>query len=1125
MLIKSKCRLSRLCLAVSVLLLPAAAVWAENITWQGDEEQLKKDPVSGKLGSLFPDSASGNRITVTGGNIKESLYGGFAIEDEAEGFASVSDNFVILQDGTVGSAVHGAFGRGESVNLYNNHIEIYGGTAGAGEKNGHVYAAEGAGQLATDIQNNSLAIYGGTLYGQVAGGIGTVSNGSLVIRNNKVTIVDGSFEGNQERVDNPGCVFGGYGSGALNAQGTLDVSGNSVEIRGGTFNAGIPSSNEIYRNSVFGGYARMDANSLGSAEASGNTVLISGGRFEGNDLKARAGSMYGGYARNDSSGNASATGNIVTIEDGTIDGNVAGGYVRATAQGIASASGNTVIIKGGSIDSSVYGGYVGAGGIMRATDNTVILEGDFQLTGMGRGVGNIYGGWGGDFSGSTEGDFFSNNVLYKNSASQVNVVSHFEKIVFGYSGNAGIKSIEFNPDAPRTSLLNSAAPAGMSIDTGEHTVCFDGKIYFEGDITKQGQGTLILSAPNAKYKGTMYVQDGVLRLEDSEGAGSAVNKNPIVVEQGAVLELAFSEDWGGILERDVAGEGGLTLDAGDLVIALGGYDEDWNFANRYTYTGMTTVKTGTLMLTNGLASHKLTLFGGTALNREFNNATHSLRDGELIVNAVNGAAASYIGDLEAQNASLVFLASPEAFTAGEEDTGSPLLRVTGSADISNSAYTIGLSGNTSLTPGMRLHLLQAADGLKADNLHPADKAIRVGATVSYDITDITAQTEISSDDHNLWAGITAPVAPDLPDLPDHGGDTPDKPEPPAGGDDDRPSDGSTPDNGHNNGSGGTVGPGQARQEAGALAQGRLGSLALFVQGAELASGQGMDAALRALQHESDLTAFGVTSGGVSRYSTNSHIDMQSMSLLTGLAWGQSFASEQRLTLGLFFEYDHGSYDTYCSCGQSGSVNGDGAASYLGGGLLARMDFPVAGPGHVYADTVLRAGSMSHDWHSSELRDLAGRGAAWDITSASYGVSAGVGYVRSMSEHFSLDVYGRYFWSRLDSQDASLSTGERLHFSALESNLLNLGCRACFEVNESVSPYIGLSWGHEFDGRAHVTTNGFDIEAQTLAGSSCAGEIGLSVSPCRIPLSVDSVLQGYAGRREGIAGTMSLKLEF
>ena len=156
--------------------------------------------------------------------------------------------------------------------------------------------------------------------------------------------------------------------------------------------------------------------------------------------------------------------------------------------------------------------------------------------------------------------------------------------------------------------------------------------------------------------------------------------------------------------------------------------------------------------------------------------------------------------------------------------------------------------------------------------------------------------------------------------------------------------------------------------------------------------------------------------------------MDSLSMLTGFAWGADPAPG-RLTLGAFFEYGNGSYDTYNSFGNAASVHG---------GVLARMDFAPAGPGHVYAEASGRVGKTHNDYGSSDLRDAAGRKADYDSASPYYGLHGGVGYVWSIDETTSLDLYGKYFWTRQEGDGVKLSTGESLRFDDVDSSRVRFG---------------------------------------------------------------------------------------
>ncbi|MDR0529027.1 MAG: autotransporter outer membrane beta-barrel domain-containing protein [Zoogloeaceae bacterium] len=114
----------------------------------------------------------------------------------------------------------------------------------------------------------------------------------------------------------------------------------------------------------------------------------------------------------------------------------------------------------------------------------------------------------------------------------------------------------------------------------------------------------------------------------------------------------------------------------------------------------------------------------------------------------------------------------------------------------------------------------------------------------------------------------------------------------------------------------------------------------------------------------------------------------------------------------------------------------------------------------------------------------------------------------------------------DVYSAKLSTGEKVKFEDADSTRVRLGGRFSYAVNERLTPYAGLAWEHEFDGKAKARTNGYDIDAPKLKGDTGIAEFGLVLKPAATsPLSLDLGVQGYAGRREGVTGNLRVQYEF
>ena len=335
------------------------------------------------------------------------------------------------------------------------------------------------------------------------------------------------------------------------------------------------------------------------------------------------------------------------------------------------------------------------------------------------------------------------------------------------------------------------------------------------------------------------------------------------------------------------------------------------------------------------------------------------------------------------------------------------------------------------------------------------------------------------------------------------------------------------------------------------AEGKAASVALVTQGADLAAGQGMTNARAAANRASNgptgnggnggnggndaegngvapagnmgLGAFLAVNGGTSRYNTGSHVDVDSISLLTGLAktWQ---ASGMEILGGVFFETGYGSYNSYNGLEGGGNVKGEGDTRYVGGGILARAELTESILRGLYAEASLRAGGMNVDYKSGSLPSSDQR-ASYDASASYYGLHAGLGYIWLLSDKAMLDLYAKYFWNHTTAMDVTI-LGDSVHFKAVDSQRTRLGGRLSCMLNEYITPYIGAAWDYEFDGKARSVIMGENAPAPALKGSTGVGELGLTWQPAlESAFSVDLGVQGYTGMREGVSGNVQLKFEF
>ena len=354
------------------------------------------------------------------------------------------------------------------------------------------------------------------------------------------------------------------------------------------------------------------------------------------------------------------------------------------------------------------------------------------------------------------------------------------------------------------------------------------------------------------------------------------------------------------------------------------------------------------------------------------------------------------------------------------------------------------------------------------------------------------------------------------------------------------------------GGGGTTGGSAAtlNPQMKAVSEGRTSGAIAINQGGDLVAGQGINSAVAATHgwqpagssssgsnggnaaarggsgsSGATVSSFGAMSAGSTTYHTGSHVDTTGFSMAAGIALGTTVPWGE-LTVGPFFEFGSGSYNTYNSFANAPSVTGSGNMYYMGGGLLARLDFNDYGPGHFYAESSARMGNVHNHYNAGDLQDGFGRSASFDSDVPYYGMHAGVGYVWNITESLALDMYSKYFWTRQEANSVTLSTGDRVNYEAVDSNRLRLGTRMSYAVNESFSPYVGVAYEREFNGKAEATTYGQPITAPSMRGDTGIGEVGLLYKPSpNVPLTFDLGVQGYVGKRDGITGSLQIKYEF
>ncbi|MDR1831124.1 MAG: autotransporter outer membrane beta-barrel domain-containing protein, partial [Fusobacteriaceae bacterium] len=422
------------------------------------------------------------------------------------------------------------------------------------------------------------------------------------------------------------------------------------------------------------------------------------------------------------------------------------------------------------------------------------------------------------------------------------------------------------------------------------------------------------------------------------------------------------------------------------------------------------------------------------------------------------------GDLNASGATLNFTAPLNA------PSGTKILSVTGNATIPNTSVNVAIPGTASpLQIGDFLVLIDAAGSLVGKPLTTVASALGMqGVTIDYEFA-------LSTTAKQLIATLQ---------------------ESPA-----------------------------ANPQSKSLSEGFVSGVAVITETSDFTANEGMSAAVDAVGHDTtaiDYKAFGAVGGGNIRYNTGSHVDLKSFSAVAGIAKGFSL-KKSYLTLGAFFEYGSGSYDTYNSF--SGvAFHGDGDITHIGGGILGKAEFNRTDRGQGYFEGSVRAGEVKNTYTNKDM-NVGGVNASYKAKSSYAGFHLGTGYIFAVNPKADLDLYTKYYFTRQGKDDVTLTTGDPIHFDAVKSSRVRVGARLSGK-GKVVSPYIGAAIEREFDGQAKATAFGLPIDAPSLKGNTGIGELGLTLRPAKAPgLSINLGLQGYVGKREGVSGSFRLRYEF
>lgn len=253
--------------------------------------------------------------------------------------------------------------------------------------------------------------------------------------------------------------------------------------------------------------------------------------------------------------------------------------------------------------------------------------------------------------------------------------------------------------------------------------------------------------------------------------------------------------------------------------------------------------------------------------------------------------------------------------------------------------------------------------------------------------------------------------------------------------------------------------------------------------------------------------------------TGSYADTNGWNL--SLGWARELQRKGAIvTFTPFVEYGRGKYDSYLGDGTHGS----GHVSYLGAGLMGRIERTNG----VWAETALHGGRAWSDYSGSIYR---GTRSDYDGANAYYAAHFGVGKEYRMNGKDKLNTYLRYFWSH----QAGLQTGiansgrntdiDAYDFDAVNSNRMRLGFTYTHRDSATSEIRAGLAWEYELSGTAGASFEGYDTASPSLHGGSAMLELAYHCAPPDSRFSYDLHLTGWQGVRRGVTGGVEVSWAF
>ena len=294
-----------------------------------------------------------------------------------------------------------------------------------------------------------------------------------------------------------------------------------------------------------------------------------------------------------------------------------------------------------------------------------------------------------------------------------------------------------------------------------------------------------------------------------------------------------------------------------------------------------------------------------------------------------------------------------------------------------------------------------------------------------------------------------------------------------------------------------------------LAETMAGAAAFLGSGAHLFTDGGLASASAEAASASGFAPFAAMGGSSLRHETGSHVEMTGMNLAVGFS-RELQRGNDRLLFGPLVEYGRGSYDSYVN-----AVHGDGTVRYLGVGGFLRKEHANG----MFYEGSLRFGRSDMDY-AADIRMGSGTVHTSYDTDANYiGAHLGIGQQVTAASGTEREMYLRYFYTRQDGASATLSTGDRYDFSAVDSHRLRTGVRWTMPQTGGAL-ILGTSVQYEFAGDTSATYHragglSYTSPSPSLKGFSGSLEVGWKAA-VRENMTANVAVEGWMGKQRGVS---------